>query len=73
MNDTKRLQFVFGTAAVDVIVLFDADGSTDPKEFPDLVEDLVCSADFADGSRNDAEKLLLSYSNTVPLMTAITL
>lgn len=35
----------------DIIVMIDADGSTDPREIPQYVEALMSGADFAKGSR----------------------
>jgi glycosyltransferase involved in cell wall biosynthesis len=39
-------------ATGDVVVLMDADGSTDPSEIPRFVAALLTGADFAKGSRN---------------------
>jgi glycosyltransferase involved in cell wall biosynthesis len=41
----------FAAAAGDIIVMLDADGSTDPAEIPAFVEPLLTGADFAKGSR----------------------
>ena len=41
----------FQAATGDIIVMFDADGSADPKEIPAFVQALVEGADFAKGSR----------------------
>lgn len=41
----------FATATGDIIVLLDADGSTDPAEIPAFVGTLIAGADFAKGSR----------------------
>ncbi|WP_124711271.1 glycosyltransferase family 2 protein [Gordonia insulae] len=41
----------FEAATGDVIVMIDADGSTDPAEIPQFVEALVGGADLAKGSR----------------------
>jgi hypothetical protein len=41
----------FLAATGDIIVMFDADGSADPKEIPAFVAALVAGADFAKGSR----------------------
>jgi glycosyltransferase involved in cell wall biosynthesis len=41
----------FSAATGDVVVMFDADGSSDPAEIPAFVEALVEGADFAKGSR----------------------
>lgn len=41
----------FAAARGDVIVMLDADGSTDPEEIPRFVEALRQGADFAKGSR----------------------
>src|SRR5207248_2689059 len=41
----------FAAAKGDIIVMLDADGSTDPAEIPQFVEALIAGADFAKGSR----------------------
>jgi glycosyltransferase involved in cell wall biosynthesis len=41
----------FAAASGDIIVMLDADGSTDPAEIPAFVEALLSGADFAKGSR----------------------
>jgi glycosyltransferase involved in cell wall biosynthesis len=41
----------FAAATGDVIVMLDADGSTDPAEIPQFVEALMAGHDFAKGSR----------------------
>jgi glycosyltransferase involved in cell wall biosynthesis len=41
----------FAAASGDIIVMIDADGSTDPAEIPRFVEPLRAGADFAKGSR----------------------
>jgi glycosyltransferase involved in cell wall biosynthesis len=41
----------FAVATGDIIVMLDADGSTDPAEIPRFIEALVAGADFAKGSR----------------------
>ncbi|WP_433826553.1 glycosyltransferase family 2 protein [Actinoplanes sp. CA-015351] len=41
----------FAAATGDIIVMIDADGSTDPLEIPSFVETLRSGADFAKGSR----------------------
>jgi glycosyltransferase involved in cell wall biosynthesis len=41
----------FAAAKGDIIVMLDADGSTDPQEIPAFVESLLGGADFAKGSR----------------------
>jgi glycosyltransferase involved in cell wall biosynthesis len=41
----------FWAASGDVIVMLDADGSTDPAEMPRFVAALLSGADFAKGSR----------------------
>jgi glycosyltransferase involved in cell wall biosynthesis len=41
----------FAAASSDIIVMIDADGSTDPAEIPRYVEALVTGADYAKGSR----------------------
>jgi glycosyltransferase involved in cell wall biosynthesis len=41
----------FAAASGDIIVMIDADGSTDPVEIPRYVNALISGADFAKGSR----------------------
>jgi glycosyltransferase involved in cell wall biosynthesis len=41
----------FAAARGDIIVMLDADGSTDPGEIPQFVDALLAGADFAKGSR----------------------
>jgi glycosyltransferase involved in cell wall biosynthesis len=41
----------FDAATGDIIVMIDADGSTDPAEIPRFVDALVAGSDFAKGSR----------------------
>jgi len=41
----------FAAATGDIIVMLDADGSTDPREIPAYVDALLAGADFAKGSR----------------------
>ena len=41
----------FAAATGEIIVMLDADGSTDPGEIPAYVGALLCGADFAKGSR----------------------
>jgi glycosyltransferase involved in cell wall biosynthesis len=41
----------FAAAQGDIIVMLDADGSTDPAEIPSYVSALLAGADFAKGSR----------------------
>ena len=41
----------FKAAKCDIIVMLDADGSTDPAEIPAFVKPLLAGADFAKGSR----------------------
>jgi glycosyltransferase involved in cell wall biosynthesis len=41
----------FAAASGDIIVMLDADGSTDPAEIPRFVEALLAGHDFAKGSR----------------------
>ncbi|HEX6391149.1 MAG TPA: glycosyltransferase family 2 protein [Solirubrobacteraceae bacterium] len=41
----------FAAASGDIIVMLDADGSTDPAEIPEFVAALIEGADFAKGSR----------------------
>jgi glycosyltransferase involved in cell wall biosynthesis len=45
------LQTGFAAATGDIIVMLDADGSTDPAEIPAYVGALLAGADFAKGSR----------------------
>ena len=45
------LQAGFAAATGDIIVMLDADGSTDPAEIPAFVGTLLGGADFAKGSR----------------------
>lgn len=45
------LRVGFAAATGDIIVMLDADGSTDPVEIPAFVGALVSGADFAKGSR----------------------
>lgn len=47
----SALQAGFRAATGDIIVMLDADGSTDPGEIPAFVQALVNGADFAKGSR----------------------
>jgi glycosyltransferase involved in cell wall biosynthesis len=42
----------FEAATGDIIVMLDADGSTDPREIPAFVQALLDGADFAKGSRH---------------------
>lgn len=48
-GDALRCGFAASTG--DIIVMMDADGSTDPQEVPIFVEVLLAGADFAKGSR----------------------
>ncbi|WP_245563508.1 glycosyltransferase family 2 protein [Longispora albida] len=41
----------FEACTGDIVVMIDADGSTDPEEIPDFVAALTSGADFAKGSR----------------------
>ena len=41
----------FAAATGDIVVMLDADGSTDPREIPHFIEALMNGADFAKGSR----------------------
>jgi glycosyltransferase involved in cell wall biosynthesis len=43
----------FAACTGDIIVMIDADGSTDPAEIPLFVEQLLAGADFVKGSRFD--------------------
>lgn len=56
IRETRRgkgnaLQAGFAAATGDVIVMLDADGSTDPAEIPVYIGALLAGADFAKGSR----------------------
>jgi hypothetical protein len=42
----------FAAASGEIVVMIDADGSTDPREMPRFVEALVAGADFVKGSRH---------------------
>ncbi len=45
------LQCGFAYSSGDIIVMLDADGSTDPREIPRYVQALLTGADFSKGSR----------------------
>jgi glycosyltransferase involved in cell wall biosynthesis len=45
------LQLGFAHCTGDIVVMIDADGSTDPREIPCFVEALINGSDFAKGSR----------------------
>ena len=45
------LKMGFAAAAGEIIVMLDADGSTDPREIPRFVGTLVSGADYAKGTR----------------------
>jgi len=45
------LRTCFAVATGDIIVMLDADGSTDPREIPAYVGALLAGADYAKGSR----------------------
>src|SRR3954453_19771807 len=45
----------FAACTSDIIVMIDADGSTDPGEIPSFVAKLIAGADFVKGSRFGAE------------------
>jgi glycosyltransferase involved in cell wall biosynthesis len=47
----NALSVGFAAATGDIIVMIDADGSTDPAEIPTFVGALLAGADFAKGSR----------------------
>lgn len=56
VNQTRRgkgnaLACGFEVSTCDIVVMIDADGSTDPAEIPDFVAALAAGADFAKGSR----------------------
>jgi glycosyltransferase involved in cell wall biosynthesis len=42
----------FAACMGDIIVMLDADGSTDPREIPDFIDALIDGADFVKGSRH---------------------
>ena len=46
----------FAAATGNIIVMIDADGSTDPAEVPQFVAALRSGADFAKGSRRNAPR-----------------
>jgi glycosyltransferase involved in cell wall biosynthesis len=45
------LRLGFAACSGDIIVMLDADGSTDPKEIPRFIEALLSGCDYAKGSR----------------------
>lgn len=45
------LKTAFAACAGDIIVMLDADGSTDPREIPLFIDALLLGSDFAKGSR----------------------
>jgi glycosyltransferase involved in cell wall biosynthesis len=47
----KALQAGFEAATGDIVVMMDADGSSDPREIPRFIEALLAGACFAKGSR----------------------
>ena len=47
----EALRVGFAAATGDIIVMLDADGSTDPREIPIFVGPLLAGADFVKGSR----------------------
>jgi glycosyltransferase involved in cell wall biosynthesis len=47
----SALRSGFAAATGDIIVMLDADGSTNPAEIPAFVAALLCGADFVKGSR----------------------
>ncbi len=47
----SALRTGFAAARGDIVVMLDADGSTDPREIPAFVAALVAGADFVKGSR----------------------
>jgi glycosyltransferase involved in cell wall biosynthesis len=47
----SALRSGFSAARGDIVVMLDADGSTDPREIPSFVAALVAGADFVKGSR----------------------
>src|ERR1700682_5888776 len=56
INQTRKgkgdaLRIGFAAATGDIIVMIDADGSTDPAEIPSYIEALLSGYDFAKGSR----------------------
>jgi glycosyltransferase involved in cell wall biosynthesis len=69
----------FQAATGDIVVMLDADGSTDPAEIPDFVQALVEGADYAKGSRylrgggSEDISLFRSLGNSGLLLVARTL
>ena len=55
----------FEAATGDIIVMFDADGSADPAEFPRFVAALVDGADFAKGSRFCSDRMGTASSEDI--------
>ncbi len=51
MGKGDALRQGFAACSGDIIVILDADGSTDPRELPQFVEALLNGNDFAKGSR----------------------
>jgi glycosyltransferase involved in cell wall biosynthesis len=51
MGKGNALACGFAAARGDIIVMLDADGSTDPAEIPEYVAPLLAGVDFAKGSR----------------------
>jgi glycosyltransferase involved in cell wall biosynthesis len=47
----NALRCGFAASSGDIVVMMDADGSTDPQEIPRFIEALMAGADFAKGSR----------------------
>ena len=47
----NALRAGFEAARGDIIVMIDADGSTDPREIPIFISALMAGADFVKGSR----------------------
>src|SRR5215471_6286853 len=47
----EALRLGFEACTGDIIVMLDADGSTDPKEIPRFIEALLSGCDYAKGSR----------------------
>jgi glycosyltransferase involved in cell wall biosynthesis len=54
MGKGNALACGFAAASGDIIVMIDADGSTDPAEIPDFIAPLTAGAEFVKGSRHMA-------------------
>jgi glycosyltransferase involved in cell wall biosynthesis len=68
----------FAACSGDIIVMIDADGSTDPREIPRFIEALLAGNDFAKGSRfakggGSADISLLRHIGNFSLCTLVNL